>query len=59
MNRRQFLELAAGAACLPFTGCAAHHEALMHCPGPFSDFSRVDDLGIPAYRIRPDKARVT
>jgi len=57
MNRRQFLQWAAGAACLPLAGCASRHAALMHCPGPFSDCHRVDDLGIPAYRIGPDKAR--
>ena len=57
MNRRQFLQLAAGAVCPPFAGCAAHHAASMHCPGPFSDFAPVDGLGIPAYRIGPDKAR--
>ena len=54
MNRRQFLQWAAGAACLPFAGCASHHSALMHCPGPFSDFHPVNDLGIPAYRIGPE-----
>lgn len=57
MNRRQFLQWAAVAACPPLTGCASHHAASMHCPGPFSDFDRVDDLGIPAYRIGPDKSR--
>ncbi len=55
-TRRQFLQTALAASCIPLIGCG-NHVARKLFPGQLSEFARVTDLPLPTLQIGPATGR--